>query len=298
METAQQQPQRDDSALRELVANDRQQIESLQQQVAQQNDRLAELEHNGPNSPGPSSSSLAGTGQAALPSPAASPDESMGNAASATPPGPSESGPGAEASPGNGADQQATDQSDTGAANGESPSGNGADQSGASSSAELASAAPPAPPAPEAAPRPTELPSWQDEARQQLATTQNGAGAKLYRAGLADLTGGRYAQGVAKLQDLQHRYPKSNLSEPAEYFTGNALYELGQNEKAILQFNDLTMRFPEGKYSSAALLHEAQAFTKINDPIDARLTLQKLLNDHPSAPEAPTAKSMMASLSS
>jgi len=47
--------------------------------------------------------------------------------------------------------------------------------------------------------------------------------------------------------------------------------------KAILQFNDLVMRFPKGKYASAALLREAQAFLKLNDRIDARLTLQKLV---------------------
>ena len=37
------------------------------------------------------------------------------------------------------------------------------------------------------------------------------------------------------------------------------------------------MRFPKGKYASAALLREAQAFVKLNDRIDARLTLQKLV---------------------
>jgi hypothetical protein len=45
-------------------------------------------------------------------------------------------------------------------------------------------------------------------------------------------------------------------------------------------------------------LREAEAFTKINDPIDARLTLQKLLNEHPNAPEGPQAKTMLDSLSS
>lgn len=141
-------------------------------------------------------------------------------------------------------------------------------------------------------------PTWQAAAARELASSQKDTGAKLYRAGLTDLRASRYQEGLAKLQDLQRRYPKSGLSEAAEYFSGNALFELGQFEKAILQFNDLTMRFPEGRFASAALLREAQAFNKINDPIDARLTLQKLLTDHPSAPEAPLAKSMMDSLSS
>jgi TolA-binding protein len=68
---------------------------------------------------------------------------------------------------------------------------------------------------------------------------------------------------------------------------------MGKYEQAILQFNDVTMRFPSGKFASASMLREAQAFQKINDQIDARLTLQKLVNDHPDSPEAAAAKSMM-----
>jgi tol-pal system protein YbgF len=149
-------------------------------------------------------------------------------------------------------------------------------------------------PAQQAAPPPT----WQAAASQELRSAQNDPGAKLYRTGLTEMRAGKYQPALAKFQDLQRRYPKSTLSEPAEYFSANALYELGQYEKSILQFNDVTMRFPEGRYASAALLREAQAFMKINDQIDARLTLQKLLNDHPSAAEAPMARSMMDSLSS
>jgi len=98
------------------------------------------------------------------------------------------------------------------------------------------------------------------------------------------------------MQDLQRKYPKSELSEPAEFFAGNGLFELRKYDQAILQFNDLTMRFPNGRYATASLLREADAFVKINDPIDARLTLQKLITEHPDAPEAPMAKSMMETL--
>jgi len=86
------------------------------------------------------------------------------------------------------------------------------------------------------------------------------------------------------------------LSEPAEYFSANALFELGKYDESILQFNDLVMRFPRGRFASASLLSEAQAFIKMNDRIDARLTLQKLISDHPDAPEAATAQAMMNSL--
>ena len=108
----------------------------------------------------------------------------------------------------------------------------------------------------------------------------------------------KYPLAVSKFTKLQHAYPKSPLSEPAEYFAANALFETGGYDQAILQFNDLVMRFPKGKYASAALLREAQAFVKLNDRIDARLTLQKLVTDHAGTPQADAANTMMKDLAS
>jgi TolA-binding protein len=270
---AQQQMQSNESALREMVANDRQQIEALQQQLAQQNDRIAQVEHND-----------------------SSTDDDQTAAKPANPPAPPTAG---QPAPGASPDQSLADAQPPASGASDENSTSAATPAVAPSPPAVAMAVPPpavAPPAP-AAPPPA-APTWQASAASELATSQKDAGAKLYRGGLTDLRAGKYQPGLAKLQDLQRRYRKSNLSEPAEYFSGNALFELAQYEKSILQFNDLTMRFPEGRFASASLLREAQAFTKINDLIDARLTLQKLLSDHPSAPEAPLAKSMMESLSS
>lgn len=246
--------QNNEFALRGMVANDRQQIEALQETVSRQNDRITELEHQGG---GQNVAALQDQvkklqAQLAAASPQASPGES----------------PGAEESP------------------------------GADSNSEMASAttpgAAPSPAAPAAAPPPT----WQAAAKQDLADNQSDPGAKLYRAGLTDMLAGRYKPALAKFQELQHRYPKSSLSEPAEYFAANAYYEMGQYQYAILQFVDVTRRFPDGRYATPSLLREAQAFLKTDDQIDAKMTLQKLIDDHPNSAETPTAKSMMDSLTS
>jgi TolA-binding protein len=155
----------------------------------------------------------------------------------------------------------------------------------------------PAAPRP-AAPPTASAPSWRAELERELVAPYSDPAVRLYRSGLADIRASRYPQGAVKLQELQHKFPKSELSEPAEYFCANALYESGKYDQSILQFNDLTMRFPNGRYATASLLREAQAFMKINDRIDARLTLQKLIGDHPNSPETPQARSMMQTLAS
>ncbi len=160
--------------------------------------------------------------------------------------------------------------------------------------ATTAGVTPATPPAP-----PSDLqPTWPSELQQELAAAkdQRGAGAALFREGLGDMKSGHYPAAVLKFARFQRKYPKSPLSEASEYFAANALYEEGKFDRAILQFNDLVMRFPRGKYASQSLLREAQAFMKLNDRIDARLTLQKLLSDHPGTPQATAANTLMKQL--
>jgi len=170
-------------------------------------------------------------------------------------------------------------------------------------------AAPPMPPvpppgaetAPEAAPSaatPAEVSRWHDDLDQEInaAASSSAPGIKVYRQGLDEMKDGKYAAAIDKFGFLQKKYPKSPLCEPAEYFSANAYYELGKYDQSILQFNDLVMRFPKGRYASAALLREAQAFVQLKDRIDARLTLQKLIADHADAPEASAANAMMRDL--
>lgn len=142
-------------------------------------------------------------------------------------------------------------------------------------------------------------PTWPQELDAEIDAAQSShePGVKAYRDGLAAMKDAKYPLAISKFTELSHHYPKSPLVTPAEYFTANALYESGKYDQSILQFNDAVMRDPKGKYASQALLREAQAFMKLNDSIDARLTLQKLLADHADSPEAPTATALMKSLS-
>ena len=239
--------------LRGMIASDRQQINSLKQQIQRQNDQIEELKHGAAGAGGNASSmndrvaSLEAevkalqAGMAATPG---APADSVGEA-----PAPAIAPPGG----------------------------------------------PVAPATPAAIP-----PTWPNELDQEIADakTSSEPGVKIYREGLDAMKAGKYPLAVTRFTKLQHAYPKSALSEPAEYFAANALFETGGYDQAILQFNDLVMRFPKGKYASAALLREAQAFVKLNDRIDARLTLQKLVADHAGTPEADSANTMMKDLAS
>lgn len=136
-----------------------------------------------------------------------------------------------------------------------------------------------------------------DREMQSSGSSKGGAG-KLFQSGVQAMKSRDYAVAVDRFGVLQKKFPHSDLTEPAAYFSASALNEMGKYDQAILQYNDLVMRYPGGKYASEALLREAQAFIQINDKVDARLTLQKLINEHSGTPQAATAGTMIKSLQS
>jgi TolA-binding protein len=305
-----QQLQTSQSDIRGMVASDRQQMEALQEKVARLDDRISELEHNGGESDNKTIGALNARLSKLESQMRATQPAAAGAAPGAVPPG-TVAPPGTPGAPAPAAGSSPPPDNST-AAGDEGTSGD------ANAGSDVASAAPAGPgtAAPPGAPPPaaSAAQSWPALLDREISTTQRSRdpAARLYGQGLAAMKAGRYPLALGKFQDLQRRYPKSALSEPAEYFSANAFYELGQSanrsgnhdratenyNKAILQFNDLVMRFPSGRFASPSLLREAQAFINIEDRIDARLTLQKLLNDHGSSSEAPTARSMMQSLAS
>ena len=155
-----------------------------------------------------------------------------------------------------------------------------------------------APGAPAASTEPA--PTWPQDLDKEIADTQNSKdpGAKIYRKGLDAMKAGNYPTAIINFAKVQHSYPKSPLSEPAQYFTANAFYESNKYEQAILQFNDLSMRFPNSRFLCESLLREGQSFVKLNDRIDARLTLQKLAGNTTCSTEAAAANNMLKDLGS
>jgi len=262
-----QQLNQNEFALRGMIASDRQQMNSLQQQVRQLNDQITELKHEDTSdnqSNGGNDKNLS-----ARVTQLESEVSALNAGMVATP-----ASPAAAPSPGGESEEEA-------------PPG------------PVAAIPPGTASPPPAAEAPAELPpSWPNDLDSEIESSKSSSdpGIKLYRKGLDAMKAQNYALAVATFTRLQHQYPKSELSEPAEYFAANALFETGKYDQSILQFNDLVMRYPKGRFASPALLREAQAFLKLNDQIDARLTLQKLVSDHAGSPEANAANTMLKQL--
>ena len=110
---------------------------------------------------------------------------------------------------------------------------------------EIASVPPSTPP--ENAPAAAAAPRWPADLARELQSPSNakGGAGKLYVSGLDAMKNRDYSAAVQRFDTIQKKYPHSDLTEPAAYFSANALNEMGKYDQAILQYNDLVMRYPK-----------------------------------------------------
>lgn len=119
-----------------------------------------------------------------------------------------------------------------------------------------------------------------------------------YRQALGTLRAGQPREAIQKLREFLRRSPRSEWADNAQYWVGEAYYGMRDFNRAILEFNEVLLRYPKGDKVPAALLRQALAFAELGDKVDARLVLQKLVSEHAATPEADLGRQKLAELSS
>lgn len=135
------------------------------------------------------------------------------------------------------------------------------------------------------APRKGPVPSVPDE----LAGTP-------YEAGVRGLVGGSYDESIQSLRTFIHDNPTSRHSDDAQYWIGEAYFRKAQYHRAIIEFQQVANGYGSGDRAAAALVRQAEAFQLVGDRVDARLSLQKVINRYPGSEEAASASRMLGEL--
>ena len=118
-----------------------------------------------------------------------------------------------------------------------------------------------------------------------------------FRDGMDLMRRGDNQGAIQKLREFLRKAPKSDLADDAQYWIGEAYFASKDYNRAILEFNEVLLRYPKGDKVPAALLRQALAFAELGDKVDARLVLQKLVSEHGDAPEAERGRQKLAELS-
>lgn len=138
-------------------------------------------------------------------------------------------------------------------------------------------------------------PSLPATATGAASTTDTPECQDLYRGAVQLFQGQRYNPAIQEFRTFQRRCPDSDMADDAQYWIGESHYVQNDYNRAILEFNDV-LSYRRGDRIAAALLRQAQAFLAIGDKTDARLILQKLVSDHPSATQTAEAQTMLQTL--
>jgi len=116
-----------------------------------------------------------------------------------------------------------------------------------------------------------------------------------YREGVRLVRSGQCEQAAPKFRAFIKKSPSSDLADNAQYWIGECYYGQRDYNKAIIELNEVLLKYPKGDKVPSALLTLAKAFADSGDKIDARLILQKLISDHPKSEEAERGRQMLQS---
>jgi tol-pal system protein YbgF len=108
----------------------------------------------------------------------------------------------------------------------------------------------------------------------------------LYEKATQAFNQGEYEEAIQQFRDYIHDQPQSPYADDAQFWIGESNLRKGQYSNAIKEFNQVVLRYASGDRSAASLLKLAEVFSKIGDQVDARLSLQKLVNRYPGSAEA------------
>lgn len=117
-----------------------------------------------------------------------------------------------------------------------------------------------------------------------------------YRTALGMVRDGQCKDAIPRLRGFVRKNIKSPHADNAQYWIGRCFHTQGDHNRAIMELYDVLLKFPKSERVPGALLILADAFADSGDDIDARLTLKKLLSDHPDAPEVAAAQKRLQTL--
>lgn len=117
-----------------------------------------------------------------------------------------------------------------------------------------------------------------------------------YQAAYSDYAAGRYKLASESFRTFLRHYPRTEVSDNAQYWIGESLYAQGDFAAAIIEFRAVVENYPKGDKVPAALLKIGIANARLNNTAEARKSFNQVVQRYPKSPEAALAKERLAQL--
>ena len=106
-----------------------------------------------------------------------------------------------------------------------------------------------------------------------------------------DLDGSR-----RKFEAFLKTYPNMELSDNAQFWIGETYFLKKDYEKAILEYEKVIVKYPEGDKVSSAMLKQGFAFLELGDKTNGRNLLKRVTDRYPQTEQADIAKEKLETL--
>lgn len=117
-----------------------------------------------------------------------------------------------------------------------------------------------------------------------------------YDSATRQMAGGDYDEAIQSYRNFLHENAASPYADDAQFWIGESYFRKGQYHRAIIEFNQVSINYGSGDRAPSALLRQAEAFRIVGDRVDARLSLQKVINKYPGTGEAAKASKMLTEI--
>ncbi|MEW5807708.1 MAG: tol-pal system protein YbgF [Acidobacteriota bacterium] len=119
---------------------------------------------------------------------------------------------------------------------------------------------------------------------------------ELFKSSYADYSKGNYALAISGFQEYIVRYPKSDLTDNAQYWIGECYFSQGNHKSAIDEFDKVIENFPDGDKVPGAYLKKGLALFEMHQTAKGVMQLQYLIGRYPKSDEARIAKDKLKSM--
>jgi len=128
---------------------------------------------------------------------------------------------------------------------------------------------------------------------EKLISSHTGPGADSYKLALATLRTGELSKAYQLFDSFLSQNPKTAFSDNAIFWKGIVAKNQTQYDKAVLHFSEVFQSFPAEDMVPASLYYMSEALQDSGAREDSKLTLEKLVDEHPKSNYAIRAKAIL-----
>ena len=128
----------------------------------------------------------------------------------------------------------------------------------------------------------TGLPTQQTPAPASVASVNPGVSPqRMYDTAWADYTTGQWALAIQGFETYISSFPRSELTDDAQFYIGQTHYADGQYREAATAFEEVVLNYPDGDRVAEALYKRGLALERLGEPELARQAFERVVQNYP-----------------